>query len=150
MQIRTITDKKYKEMEIHVCKESVDEEVKKTLVQLHGMFDGSFTVTNEKGDKCLVKSLEIVSIFAQGQKVYVMDKDNRYSISKKLYELEEELNEQGFVRISKSEIVNIRKIKSLDLSITGTIKVIMKNGYETYTSRRNVPRIKEMLVKNNG
>ncbi len=150
MQIRTITDKKYKEMEIHVCKESVDEEVKKTLVQLHGMFDGSFTVTNEKGDKCPVKSLEIVSIFAQGQKVYVMDKDNRYSISKKLYELEEELKEQGFVRISKSEIVNIRKIKSLDLSITGTIKVIMKNGYETYTSRRNVPRIKEMLVKNNG
>ena len=66
-------------------------------------------------------------------------------ISKKLYELEEAYGEDNFVRISKSELVNVKKIKSLDLSLTGTIKVIMKNGYETFSSRRNIAKIRERL-----
>jgi DNA-binding LytR/AlgR family response regulator len=41
----------------------------------------------------------------------------------------------------------VKKIKSLDMSVTGTIRVIMKNDYETYVSRRNVARIKERLAK---
>lgn len=41
----------------------------------------------------------------------------------------------------------LKKIRSLDVSLTGTIKVIMKNGYETYTSRRNVAKLKELLLR---
>ena len=33
------------------------------------------------------------------------------------------------------------------MSITETIRLVMKNGYETYVSRRNVVRIKERLIK---
>ena len=94
--------------------------------------------------------MEVYSFYSEGQRVIAMDKDKKYVIQRKLYELEEEYGSLYFVRISKSEIVNFRKIKSLDLSITGTIKVIMKNGYETYTSRRNVAKIKEMLIMNRG
>ena len=31
------------------------------------------------------------------------------------------------------------------MSVTGTIRIIMKNGYETYASRRNVAKLKEKL-----
>ena len=41
--------------------------------------------------------------------------------------------------------MNIRKIKSLDMSISGTIRILMKNGHETYVSRRNVSKLKERL-----
>jgi len=68
-----------------------------------------------------------------------------YSIQEKLYELEERLDEGQFFRISKSEIVNLKKIKRLDLSITGTIKVILSDGTESYTSRRNVTKLKQIL-----
>ena len=64
------------------------------------------------------------------------------------WKIEEEYEKLCFVRISKSEIVNYKKIKSLDMSLTGTIKVIMKNGYETYSSRRNVSKLKELLLQN--
>lgn len=77
----------------------------------------------------------------------VLTGDGRYVVQKKLYELETELGDANFIRISKSEIVNIHKIKSLDLSITGTIRLVMKTGYETYVSRRNVSKIKEKLTK---
>lgn len=150
MKIKTIIDKKYTETEIHVCKDSLDDEVKNVVHELHDIFDESLTGTDEKGNKCILRLLDMVSFYAEGQKVFAVDDSGRYTISNKLYELEERCKDLGFVRISKSEIVNFRKIKSLDLSITGTIKVIMKNGYETYTSRRNVAKIKEMLIMNRG
>lgn len=64
-----------------------------------------------------------------------------------MYELEEELEESVFIRISKAEIINIRKIKRVDMNTIGTIKVIMRDGTETYTSRRNVTRLKKALEK---
>jgi Response regulator of the LytR/AlgR family len=150
MQIKTLIDKKYSETEIHVCKDDLDDEVKYVVTELHNMFDESLTGTDERGNKRVLRPLDIVSFYAQGQRVFAIDDTEKYSVSSKLYELEEKYGVSGFVRISKSEIVNFRKIKSLDMSLTGTIKVIMKNGYETYTSRRNVAKIKEMLIRNRG
>ena len=66
-------------------------------------------------------------------------------ISKKLYELENELNGKIFFRSSKSEIINLKQIQKLDLSLSGTIRVIMKDGSETYTSRRTVSKLKKAL-----
>ena len=74
-----------------------------------------------------------------------LGEEERYVIPSKLYELEEELTQSHLIRISKSEIVNIRKIKSLDMSVSGTIKITMKNDHETYVSRRNVSKLKERL-----
>ena len=150
MQIKTIIDKKYTETEIHVCKDSLDDEVRYVVGELHGLFDESLTGTDDRGNKCVIRPVDIVSFYAEGQKVFAIDNDRKYTIPRKLYEIEEKLGESGFIRISKSEIVNFRKIKSMDMSLAGTIKVIMKNGYETYTSRRNVAKIKEMLIKNRG
>ncbi|MBQ5769198.1 MAG: LytTR family transcriptional regulator, partial [Clostridiales bacterium] len=99
------------------------------------------------GNKRMIRRAEILSAYSEGQRVIVLTGDGRYVVQKKLYELETELGEANFIRISKSEIVNIHKIKSLDLSITGTIRLVMKTGYETYVSRRNVSKIKEKLTK---
>ena len=33
------------------------------------------------------------------------------------------------------------------MSLTGTIKLVMKTGYKTYVSRRNVAKIKEKLTQ---
>ncbi len=50
-----------------------------------------------------------------------------------------------FVRISNSEIVNLKKVKNFDLSITGTICVELANDTKTYVSRRYVSKIKKVL-----
>ena len=60
-------------------------------------------------------------------------------------ELEEILDSDSFVRISNSEIVNVRKIIRLDTSITGTIRMYMKGDTQTFVSRRYVSRIKKTL-----
>ena len=58
---------------------------------------------------------------------------------------EERLDNNLFVRISNSEIVNLKKVKSLDLSFAGTICMELSNGDVSYVSRRYVSKIKKIL-----
>lgn len=67
-----------------------------------------------------------------------------YQVRLRLYELEERLDNR-FVRISNSEIVNLKKVKSLDLSFVGTICMELSNGEVSYVSRRYVSRMKKIL-----
>ena len=83
---------------------------------------------------------------------YGEDKDVRaqtpeavYTVRERLYELEQQLEGRRFVRISHSEIVNLRKVTALDLSLTGTIRMTLTGGVTVYVSRRYVKKMKEVL-----
>ncbi len=145
MKIKTEINSKYSEIELHICHNEINDEVKNISSELHMMYDKSFIGTDERGNRLVLRPGEIVAFYSEGQRVIALGEKERYIISSKLYELEEELIKTYFMRISKSEIVNIRKIRSLDMSISGTIRIIMKNGHETYVSRRNVSKLKERL-----
>ena len=147
MKIFAETDKKYEEIELHVCNNALTDEVRAIVGELHEIYDFNIPGTDEIGNKRMIRRAEILSAYSEGQRVMILTSDGRYAVQKKLYELENELGDTNFIRISKSEIVNIRKIKSLDMSVTGTIRVVLKTGYETYVSRRNVAKIKEKLTK---
>jgi len=147
MKIYAETDKKYEEIELHVCNNALTDEVRAIVGELHEIYDFNIPGTDEAGNKRMIRRAEILSAYSEGQRVLILTGSGRYAVQKKLYELENELGDTNFIRISKSEIVNIRKIKSLDMSVTGTIRLVLKTGYETYVSRRNVAKIKEKLTK---
>ena len=50
-----------------------------------------------------------------------------------------------FVRISNSEIINLKKVRHFDLQLAGTICVSLLDGSTSYVSRRYVAKIKEIL-----
>lgn len=147
MKILTETDNKYKEIELHVCNNALTDEVRAIVGELHEIYDQNIPGTDAKGNRHMLRRSEILSAYSEGQKVFVITADGPYSVSRKLYELEKDLGDIDFIRISRSEIINIRKIRSMDMSLTGTIKLVMKTGYKTYVSRRNVTKIKEKLTK---
>lgn len=147
MKILTETDNKYKEIELHVCNNALTDEVRAIVGELHEIYDSNIPGTDSKGNRHMLRRSEILSAYSEGQKVFVITHDGTYSVSRKLYELEKDLGDTDFIRISKSEIINIRKIRSMDMSLTGTIKLVMKTGYKTYVSRRNVAKIKEKLTQ---
>ena len=88
---------------------------------------------------------DIVHIFTDSGKVIAATKQGKYVIRLRLYELEERLDKSSFVRISNSEIINLKKVKGFDLSFSGTICVMLTNGATTYVSRRYVAKIKQVL-----
>jgi hypothetical protein len=80
-----------------------------------------------------------------GEKIYGHTKDEAYEVKQKLYELED-LLPIAFCRISKSTIVNVKQIYSLEKSFSGTSTV---NFYQTHkqvhVSRRYYQVLKERL-----
>lgn len=86
----------------------------------------------------------ILRIYTEKQKVLLQTESETLQLKYRLYELEEMLDRERFVRISNSEIVNFDKVKCLDLSLSGTILLRFQNGQTTYVSRRYVSKIKEL------
>ncbi|MCR5329915.1 MAG: LytTR family transcriptional regulator DNA-binding domain-containing protein [Lachnospiraceae bacterium] len=146
MLIRTEINDRYKELELHVCNEVMNERVQEVVHELHSIYDEMIYGTDEKGDRHALSIAGVISFYAEGQRVIALNREGKFNISKKLYELEESLSDTAFVRISKSEIINTGLIVKLDLNMAGTIRITMKNGYSTFASRRNVAKLRKILV----
>lgn len=144
MQVKTKINAVYPEIEIHVCNHELNGAVRAVAAQISRAVNDTITGNDVNGIHVLNIS-EIIRFYAQNQKVYAQNRAGCYSVHYKLYELEEQLDERQFVRVSKSEIVNLKKIRQLDMNLAGTIKIIFSDGTETFTSRRNIPRLKKAL-----
>ena len=88
---------------------------------------------------------EIIRIFAQDGDVFVKTNNKSYKVRLTLTELEKRLDKKKFIRISRSEIVNLDYVKRLDLSFTGTIAVELANEDVSYVSRRKLKEFKKAL-----
>ena len=104
------------------------------------------TLTAYKDDIAkIVNVADVFRIYTGNQKVYIQTHQGEYAIRYRLYELEEALDKKQFLRISNSEIVNVKKIRDIDLSIIGRICIRFEDNTQTYVSRRYIPKIKKSL-----
>lgn len=88
---------------------------------------------------------DVIRIYSERQKVLAQTQKGVYLLKSRLYEMEERLSSHSFVRISSSELVNIRMITGMDFSLAGTIRLSLKGGITTYVSRRQVAKIKKLF-----
>ena len=88
---------------------------------------------------------EIIRVFAQNGDVFVKTNNKSYKVRLTLTELEKRLDKKKFIRISRSEIVNLDYIKRLDLPFIGTIAVEFTNDEVSYVSRRRLKDFKKIL-----
>ncbi len=93
----------------------------------------------------ILEEESIIRIFAQNKKVFAHTNKGTYTLKLRLYEIETLLDKRKFIKISHAEIVCLNKIKSFDLSLSGTICVTLKDNTVTYASRRYVSAIKQIL-----
>ena len=87
----------------------------------------------------------VLRIYAANGKVFAVTGNGEYLVRQRLYELESQLRQDRFVRISNSEIINLKKVRHFDLSFSGTICVSLSDGTVTYVSRRYVSKIRDLL-----
>ena len=101
--------------------------------------DNYFTVQNERGIKRITEK-EAYCFYIEDKKVYALTEKEKLLLKMRLYSIEEKLSED-FIKINQSTVINIKKIQRFDVSVTGTLKVIMKNGYTDYVSRRRIKNV---------
>ena len=104
-----------------------------------------------QGDRTqLLPQAEFLRFYADGKGVSAQTAGETWAVRLRLYELEEQLDPRQFVRISNSEIVNLKRVTALDLSLAGTIRMTLDGTVHTYVSRRYVKKIKEILELGRG
>ena len=152
MNIDVIEDKKYIETEIKIYTNKKDNKIEKIIDSIKSIEDKKEIKINGYIDRELfVLNLSNINKFYTEFGIsYAQIEDISYRLKEKLYMLENMIKETSFIRISKSEIINVDKIKKIDLSLRGTICITFKDGSNVYTSRRFVKRVKEFLLKEKG
>ncbi len=144
MQIEIKIDENCKEPKIIVVADKVSEELNALIKRLSDsppqMLAGFKDETVE-----LLEPDDIFRIFAESGKVLAETTRGEYTLRLRLYEVENRLDSFNFVRISNSDIINLKKVKGFDLSFAGTICVTLSNGTASYVSRRYVAKIKQLL-----
>ncbi|MBO1004219.1 LytTR family DNA-binding domain-containing protein [Pseudogracilibacillus auburnensis] len=94
----------------------------------------------------LLNPKEIDFIYAENRKVYAALQNRRLEIRMKLYEIENMLASQHFMRFSKSVIGNINRIQRFELSFNGNLCVYFTSGNKEYITRKYVTSVKEKLA----
>ncbi len=93
----------------------------------------------------IIIDLDTVVCFSiENNRVYAITSNEKLYLKNRLYQLEETLP-HNFIKINQSCIANIKHIKCFDSSISGSLLVKFKNGFEDYVSRRQIKSVKERL-----
>lgn len=97
-----------------------------------------------RGEIVKLDTKDIYCFTVDEGKLYAITEKEKYLLKQQLYNIEGILD-KNFIKINQSSIANTNKIQKFDASISGTLKVIFKNGYTDYVSRRNIKSIKERI-----
>ena len=144
MDVEIRVDKALKEKKVVILVPEIDKEALdlKEKIQnssqsiLTGFYDGKLE---------FIGLDDIIRVYANDKKVYAVTIDKEYILRLALYQVEDRLASDKFVRISNSEIINLEKTKSFDLDYINTISCEMINGDVCYVSRRTLKKVKQIL-----
>ena len=144
MQIEIKIDGAYFEPKVIILADKVDDQINALVKRLSE--ENPQMIAGFRDDEVrLLAQEDMISIYASEGKVFCRTGTGTYTLRLRLYELEERLDRTRFVRISNSEIINLKKVRNFDLSLSGTICVTLSDGTATYVSRRYVSKIKKVL-----
>lgn len=144
MQVEIKVDDAYIDPKVIILTASMTERVNSLVKRLSEDFPQ--VITGVKDDKVeILEQSELIRIYAESGKIIAVTDNGEYILRSRLYELEEKLDNTCFVRISNSEIINLKKVDNFDLSFSGTICVKLTGENVTYVSRRYVSKIKKIL-----
>ena len=141
IKILKIARSEPEELEIR-CHEETEEV--KDIVAFVKTRQGKLT-GNFEGQKYEIPVADVYYIETVDNAVFIYGQEKVYEAKQKLYELEGILREKYFLRVSKSLILNLMKIKSIKPALNGRYSAILQSGEEVIISRTYVAQLKRAL-----
>lgn len=142
MKLELNIDEKVKETLVVVSANKIDKEVQNLINYIEYSSEYLIGIAEDKAS--IIDIDEIIRVYIEDRKTFVVTLKDTYVVKKKLYEVENMVT-RNFIKISQSEIANIKFIKNLDFSNAGTIAIKYKNSDTSYVSRRMIKEFKLKL-----
>lgn len=143
MKIEIHVDEKAADLEISVTCRQLTPDVEKMIAALRIM---NHQVTAKKDNEIhLLDTAQIIYIESVDRKCFVYTADEVYESELRLYEFEQQLEEYGFFRVSRSFLIQLRNVQSLKADIDRKIRITMSNGEQIMASRQYAENLKKRL-----
>lgn len=142
MKLELNIDEKVKETLVVVSANKIDKEVQNLINYIE--YSSEYLIGIVENKASIIDIDEIIRVYIEDRKTFVVTLKDTYVVKKKLYEVENMVT-RNFIKILQSEIANIKFIKNLDFSNTGTIVIKYKNSDISYVSRRMIKEFKLKL-----
>ncbi|MCA0171206.1 LytTR family DNA-binding domain-containing protein [Bacillus sp. RAR_GA_16] len=147
MKILLDVDRKYEETSVTIHCRELDDSIKEIMDYLNTE-KTEFIVGKQGERQHILKPNHVHSFHSEGDQVIATTSQGVFKVKEKLYELEESLPINTFIRLSKSVIANLHEISHFEPSFNGTLAVHFQSGKKEYASRHYVSKIREVLKMN--
>ncbi len=143
MKINIKVDGTVNETEITILCRQVDNELDAVISSL-GLINN--TVPGRQGDETFFIPISEIYYFETiDNKTFFYTRDHTYETAARLYQLEEKLTDSPFVRISKSSLMNLQKVKSIKSEENSRLIATLSSGDKLVVSRQYIQLIKLKL-----
>jgi DNA-binding LytR/AlgR family response regulator len=133
----------HNEVEIIIkCPQATDD-INRMVSVLQG-FDNKLSGTKD-GNIHLIDVKDVFYFESVDKRCFIYTDKDVYETLLKLYEIEGQFTDKGFIRTSKSQILNLFQIETLCPDFGGRIEVSLKNGEKLMVSRQYSKLFKERL-----
>jgi len=143
LRIEVLVDEAAADLKISVTCRQLTPDIEKILATLRMM---NHQLTAKKGDEIyLLDTAQVIYIESVDRKCFIYTANEIYESDFRLYELEQQLEEYGFFRVSKSFLIHLQNIQSLKADINRKIRITMSNGEQIIASRQYADELKKRL-----
>lgn len=134
-----------KEPEVSITYASMSHQIQQLTAFIHSLEIN--IKCKEAGKVYFVTAGEIYYLESVDKKCFIYCKEKVHQAESRLYELESELKAAGFVRISKSVILNIEVLKAIKSLPNSRLEATLHNGEKVFITRKYLSEIKDMLQR---
>ncbi len=122
-----------------------DAPVDALIERISGTPPDALTVTDADGALVRLSPEKIVLIRMRGNLAEITAEDGSYTLRQTLQSIERALAGGSFLRISRSELINMNKIEKYDFTVKGELRLELAGGVETWAARRCIPEIRARI-----
>jgi DNA-binding LytR/AlgR family response regulator len=144
MKVNLFVSRDIEEPHADIHTNELTDNVTKAISILESEESSDMIAAKKGSDIALLQFSDIYMFRVEDKQVNAYTQNNVYIIKKPLYQVEESLN-GDFVRISKTTIVNLKKIQRVAPSLKGMMFIELKNGLKDNISRKYLPDFKRAL-----
>ncbi len=143
MKVNVDISPQYKDPYAVIYTERVTPDIQR-MIDMLGLYDSPITALQSNGDIVILQPAEIYMVRVENTETIIYTERKQYRSRKRLYEIGEQLGNQ-FMQISKSTLINLSCMDSIEPGFSGTLLLKLKNGCKDYVSRKYLSEFKKYL-----